>query len=68
MSEPNLTHWPKHAPKHLAVLPLFHVTGMQNSMNSPLYFGATIVLCQTDERRARPSTRLSYCARKPAAK
>jgi fatty-acyl-CoA synthase len=28
----------------LAVLPLFHVTGMQNSMNSPIYTGATIVL------------------------
>ncbi len=28
----------------LAVLPLFHVTGMQGSMNSPLFGGATIVL------------------------
>ncbi|HEX4417407.1 MAG TPA: long-chain fatty acid--CoA ligase [Kofleriaceae bacterium] len=28
----------------LAVLPYFHVTGMQNSMNSPIYTGATIVL------------------------
>ena len=28
----------------LAVLPLFHVTGMQNSMNSPLYAGATVVI------------------------
>ncbi|MBS0420410.1 MAG: long-chain fatty acid--CoA ligase [Proteobacteria bacterium] len=28
----------------LAVLPLFHVTGMQNSMNTSLYVGATIVL------------------------
>jgi len=28
----------------LAVLPLFHVTGMQNSMNMTLYLGATIVL------------------------
>lgn len=28
----------------LAVLPLFHVTGMQNSMNMPIYAGATIVL------------------------
>jgi fatty-acyl-CoA synthase len=28
----------------LAVLPLFHVTGMQNSMNMPIYCGATIVL------------------------
>jgi fatty-acyl-CoA synthase len=28
----------------LAVLPLFHVTGMQNSMNGPIYSGATIVV------------------------
>jgi fatty-acyl-CoA synthase len=28
----------------LTVLPLFHVTGMQNSMNGPIYMGATIVL------------------------
>ena len=28
----------------LAVLPLFHVTGMQNSMNSPIYSGATVVV------------------------
>lgn len=28
----------------LSVVPLFHVTGMQGSMNSPLYAGATIVL------------------------
>jgi fatty-acyl-CoA synthase len=28
----------------LTVLPLFHVTGMQNSMNGPIYVGATIVL------------------------
>jgi fatty-acyl-CoA synthase len=28
----------------LAALPLFHVTGMQNSMNSPIFTGATIVL------------------------
>ena len=28
----------------LCVLPLFHVTGMQHSMNSPLYSGGTIVL------------------------
>ncbi len=28
----------------LAVLPYFHVTGMQNSMNSPIYSGSTIVL------------------------
>ncbi len=28
----------------LAVLPYFHATGMQNSMNSPIYSGATIVI------------------------
>lgn len=28
----------------LAVLPLFHVTGMQGSMNGPLYTGSTIML------------------------
>jgi fatty-acyl-CoA synthase len=28
----------------LAVLPYFHVTGMQNSMSSPIYSGGTIVL------------------------
>lgn len=28
----------------LAVLPFFHVTGMQNSMNTPIYSGAAIVL------------------------
>ncbi len=28
----------------LATLPLFHVTGMQNSMNTPIFTGATIVL------------------------
>jgi len=28
----------------LAVAPFFHVTGMQGSMNGPLYFGCTIVL------------------------
>ncbi|MBC7983638.1 MAG: AMP-binding protein, partial [Candidatus Obscuribacterales bacterium] len=28
----------------LAVLPFFHVTGMENSMNSPLYCGSTIVI------------------------
>jgi fatty-acyl-CoA synthase len=28
----------------LAVLPFFHVTGMQGSMNGPIYYGQTIVL------------------------
>lgn len=29
---------------HLAVLPLFHVTGLISSMNMPLYVGGTIIL------------------------
>jgi len=29
---------------HLAVLPLFHVTGLVHSMNMPLYTGGTIIL------------------------
>jgi fatty-acyl-CoA synthase len=36
----------------LAVLPLFHVTGMQNAMNSPIYTGATIVLLPRWDRAA----------------
>jgi fatty-acyl-CoA synthase len=40
------TSWHNYTPQDsvLAVLPLFHVTGMQNCMNGPLYVGATIVL------------------------
>jgi fatty-acyl-CoA synthase len=41
-----LAHW--HETRHdactLSVLPLFHVTGMQNAMNSPVYSGATLVI------------------------
>jgi fatty-acyl-CoA synthase len=29
---------------YLGVLPYFHVTGMQNSMNGPIYMGSTVVL------------------------
>lgn len=29
---------------HLSTLPYFHVTGMQNSMNTPIYLGACIVI------------------------
>ncbi len=38
--------WVKGADKPvvLATLPLFHVTGMQGSMNGPVYRGATVVL------------------------
>jgi fatty-acyl-CoA synthase len=35
----------------LAVLPLFHVTGMQNSMNGPIYQGATIVIMPRWDRK-----------------
>lgn len=35
----------------LTTLPLFHVTGMQNSMNGPLYAGSTIVLMTRWDRR-----------------
>lgn len=38
--------WANHTPNTvaLAVLPLFHVTGMQHSMNAPIYYGGTMVL------------------------
>jgi fatty-acyl-CoA synthase len=37
----------------LATLPLSHVTGMQNSMNVPIYLGATVVLtCPWDAETA----------------
>jgi acyl-CoA synthetase (AMP-forming)/AMP-acid ligase II len=35
---------PAHDDVHLCVLPLFHVTGMQNSMNIPIWAGNPIVL------------------------
>lgn len=35
----------------LCVLPLFHVTGMQNSMNGPIYCGDPIVLMSRWDRR-----------------
>jgi len=34
----------------LAALPLFHVTGMQGSMNGPLYTGSTVVLMSRWDR------------------
>jgi len=39
-------HWAQLAQDEvaLAITPFFHVTGMQNSMNSPIYCGQTIVL------------------------
>lgn len=36
----------------LGVLPFFHVTGMQNSMNSPIYHGSTMVLLPRWDREA----------------
>lgn len=39
-------YWCTHTSKcmHLAPLPLFHVTGMQHSMNAPFFVGGTMVL------------------------
>ncbi|GAB5469647.1 MAG: long-chain fatty acid--CoA ligase [Rhodospirillales bacterium] len=37
---------------HLISLPLFHVTGMQNGMNAPLYQGHTLVLMSRWDRRS----------------
>jgi fatty-acyl-CoA synthase len=36
----------------LAVLPYFHVTGMQNAMNTPIYTGSTIVILPRWDRNA----------------
>lgn len=40
---------------HLAVLPLFHVTGMQGGLNGPLYNGATVVMLARWDRDAAAS-------------
>ncbi|MDN7898911.1 long-chain fatty acid--CoA ligase [Burkholderia cepacia] len=37
---------------HLAVLPLFHVTGMQGGLNGPLYRGSTVVVLPRWDRDA----------------
>lgn len=39
-------HWQRsfHDETVLTAVPLFHVTGMQNSMNAPIYSGATMVI------------------------
>ncbi|MFZ3322626.1 MAG: long-chain fatty acid--CoA ligase [Usitatibacter sp.] len=37
---------------YLGVLPFFHVTGMQNAMNSPIYMGSTVVLLPRWDREA----------------
>jgi len=36
---------------HLATLPLFHVTGMQNSMGGPIYVGGTMAIVSRWDRR-----------------
>lgn len=36
----------------LAALPFFHITGMQNMMNTPIYVGGTLVLLQRWDRDA----------------
>jgi fatty-acyl-CoA synthase len=45
-------HWHRHLSDEsvLAVLPLFHVTGMQNAMNVPIYVGGTMVLMSRWDR------------------
>jgi len=47
-------HWCSHTSKcmHLAPLPLFHVTGMQHSMNAPFFIGGTMVLLTRWDREA----------------
>lgn len=37
---------------YMAVLPLFHVTGLSNSMNGPLFLGATVVILPRWDRDA----------------
>jgi fatty-acyl-CoA synthase len=37
---------------YLGVLPYFHVTGMQNSMNGPVYMGSTVVMLPRWDREA----------------
>ncbi|MEW6274705.1 MAG: long-chain-fatty-acid--CoA ligase [Bacillota bacterium] len=47
-------YWCTHTSKcmHLAPLPLFHVTGMQHSMNAPFFVGGTMVLFTRWDREA----------------
>jgi fatty-acyl-CoA synthase len=37
---------------YLGVLPYFHVTGMQNSMNTPIYSGGTVILLPRWDRES----------------
>lgn len=41
-----------HEVTYLAVLPFFHVTGMQNSMNTPIFNGGTAVILPRWDREA----------------
>ena len=48
----------------LAVAPMFHLLGMQNCMNSPIYLGATVVLMpRWDRALAADLTWPKLCAR-----
>jgi fatty-acyl-CoA synthase len=44
VAPPTWNGTPRDEGSELAVLPMFHVTGMQNGMNCPLYSGATVVI------------------------
>jgi len=46
--------WQPSSPQgvHLTSLPLFHATGMQSSMNAPIYQGGTLVIMTRWDRRA----------------
>jgi fatty-acyl-CoA synthase len=46
--------WHRNSPNEtsLTVLPLFHVTGMQNCMNAPIYAGGTMVVMSRWDRDA----------------
>jgi fatty-acyl-CoA synthase len=45
----------------LVTLPLFHVTGMQNSMNAPIFNGATLVLMTRWDRRIAAELIKRHC-------
>ena len=45
---------------YLAVLPLFHVTGLSGSMNGPLYLGATVVVLPRWDRDAAATLMQRY--------
>lgn len=45
---------------HLTVLPLFHVTGLQHSMNVPIFVGATMVLLSRWDRTVALQAILRY--------